>query len=120
MTPVSDVSDDPSTVPITVPSFDETSELTLSVAVVDMRRVLRARETTVRGVYPSGGIGDLWARLLTTYFQTNLTKLPYFPAYKMHWGKSRTPNFLVNSQTKTHLRKRCSQAKHCISIHACT
>jgi hypothetical protein len=36
-------------------------------------------------------------------------KLPYFPAYKMHWGKSRTPNFQVNSQTKTldktHLRK---------------
>jgi hypothetical protein len=47
-----------------------------------------------------------------------------FPAYKTHWGKSRTPNFQVISQTKTldktHLRKRRSQAQHCISIHACT
>jgi hypothetical protein len=54
---VSDVSDDIhgtfaclSTAPITVPSFDETSEFALSVAVVDMRSVLRARETTARGV----------------------------------------------------------------------
>jgi hypothetical protein len=36
---------------ITAPSFDETSQFVLSVAVVDTRRVLRARETTLRGVY---------------------------------------------------------------------
>jgi hypothetical protein len=35
----------------TAPSFDETSEFALSVSVVDARRVLRARETTARGVY---------------------------------------------------------------------
>jgi hypothetical protein len=27
--------------------------------------------------------------------------VPYFPAYKTHWGKTRTPNFQVNSQTKS-------------------
>jgi hypothetical protein len=37
--------------PIIAPSFDETSEFALSVAVVDTRRVLRGRETTARGVY---------------------------------------------------------------------
>jgi hypothetical protein len=37
--------------PITAPSFGETFEFALSVVVVDTRRVLRARETTARGVY---------------------------------------------------------------------
>jgi hypothetical protein len=40
-----------STAPITAPSFDETSGICAIVAVVDTRRVLRARETTARGVY---------------------------------------------------------------------
>jgi hypothetical protein len=31
-------------------SFDETSEFALAVAVVDTRRILRAREITARGV----------------------------------------------------------------------
>jgi hypothetical protein len=39
-----------STAPITAPSFDETAGICAIVAVVDTRRVLRARETTVRGV----------------------------------------------------------------------
>jgi hypothetical protein len=49
---MSDVSDDADGInaPITAPSFDETTEFALSVAVVDTRRVLRARETTVRRV----------------------------------------------------------------------
>jgi hypothetical protein len=37
-----------STVPITAPSFDETMEFALSVAMVDTHRVLQARETTAR------------------------------------------------------------------------
>jgi hypothetical protein len=40
-----------STALITAPSFDETSRICAIVAVVDTRRVLRARETTARGVY---------------------------------------------------------------------
>jgi hypothetical protein len=35
----------------TAPSFDETAGICAIVAVVDTRRVLRARETTARGVY---------------------------------------------------------------------
>jgi hypothetical protein len=45
-----------STVPITAPSFDETSEFALSVAVADMRRVLRLRETTAAMFLPREGI----------------------------------------------------------------
>jgi hypothetical protein len=51
-------------------------------------------------------------------------KLPYFPAHKTHLGKSRTPNFQVNSQTKTldktHFRKKRSQAQ-CTTLyqHTC-
>jgi hypothetical protein len=40
-----------STAPITVPSFDETAGICAIVGVVDTGRVLRARETTTRGVY---------------------------------------------------------------------
>jgi hypothetical protein len=47
---VSDVSD--FRVLSTAPSFDETAGICAIVAVVDTRRVLRARETTARGVYP--------------------------------------------------------------------
>jgi hypothetical protein len=43
---LTDVSDDP----------DGTSEFALSVAVVDTRRVLRARETTAREVLGEGGL----------------------------------------------------------------
>jgi hypothetical protein len=39
-----------STAPITEPSFDETARICAIPAVVDTRRVLRARETTARGV----------------------------------------------------------------------
>jgi hypothetical protein len=46
-----------STAPITVPSFDETFEFALSVAVVDTCRVMRVRETTARGVY-HGTVGS--------------------------------------------------------------
>jgi hypothetical protein len=35
----------------TAPSFDETAGICAIVAVVDMRRVLRAHETTAREVY---------------------------------------------------------------------
>jgi hypothetical protein len=56
---VSDVSDDPmefsraesSTAPITAPSFDEATGICATVAMVDTRRVLRARDTTARGVH---------------------------------------------------------------------
>jgi hypothetical protein len=48
---LTDVSDDPDGIfAITAPSFDEIPEFALSVAVVDARRVLRARETTATGV----------------------------------------------------------------------
>jgi hypothetical protein len=40
-----------STAPITASSFDETARICAIVAVVDTRRVFRARETTARGVY---------------------------------------------------------------------
>jgi hypothetical protein len=100
-----------STASITLPSFDETARICAIPTVVDTRRVLRARETTARGVYPKG-----W-----TFYLLSVKFL--YACTKLHCGMGKwrhVPNCNDSCDWSSHLWLRAGNPHPCaeLSPHA--